>query len=315
MENFFNNKSIFQLLNKWKKHVIITVAASVVIGGFVSSPIVIAPMFKSATVLYPINLPTLSTESKTEQMLQIIQSIDIRKKMIKTFDLCRHYKINPSNRYWFSLVNDEFDGNVSFSKTEFEGVEIVVKDIDPVIASNMIDSLIKFYNEKVEVLHKQKNYEMVQIKGSEMVKKKKEIDSLESKQKEFKLKYGFIDIGSQTKELTRGYLNLVAGGKKGTEAAKEISAQLENFKDKADEYNQTSALLYAAQIQFNAIKDEYEKNLTEVQKKITYCIVVEHPFPADKKSSPIRSLIVLGFVIFSLITSIIGIAFIESRKK
>lgn len=312
MENFFNNKSLFQLIEKWKKHVIIIVASAIVVGGFISSPIVIAPRFKSSATLYPVNLPELSKESKTEQMMQIIQSMDINRHIIQSLNLGKHYKIDSTSEY-FSNVYLEFDANVTITKTEYEGVEIVVQDKDPKFASSMIDSLIKFYNTKVESMHKAKNLEMVLIRGGELKRKKVEIDSLENVMKGMRTKYGIIDYGAQAKELTRGYVNLLAGGK--TANSKQVDTLINNLKTKGGEALLLNSLIILAQKQYEFIKDDYEKNISELNKKITFAHVVSTPFPADKKSYPIRWLIVLGFAISSLVLSFTGIAIIESRKK
>ncbi len=312
MENFFNNKSLFLLVNKWKRHILIVVVSATVLGAFISSPIIITPLFKSSAVLYPVNLPEISKESKTEQMMQIIKSTDISRKLITSLHLGQHYKIDSASEF-YSNVMYELSSNLTISKTEYEGVEIVSTDKDPVFASMLIDSLIKFYNGKVETMHKAKNLEMVLIRGGELKKKQAEIDSLETLMKGLRTKYGIIDYGAQAKELTRGYVNLLASGKGA--GSRQVDTLINNLKMKGGDALLLNSLLIIAQKQFEFIKDDYEKNLSEVNKKITYAHLVSTPFPADKKSYPIRWLIVLGFAVSSLIISFIGIAFIESRKQ
>lgn len=315
MESFFKNKSFLDLINRWRIHLAVIVLVSTVLGVFISSPIVMTPKYKSTAFVYPVNVLAYSEESTTEQMLQVFSSNDIKEKMLNAFNLDKHYNLDKNDPHFYSYFLYEFSENVSISKTEYESVNINVLDKDPKVACNMVDSLISFFDQKMAELHRQKNYEMVYIKNRELNKKRNELDSLEKKQTLLKTNYNIIDIAGQTKELTRGYMNLVNSGKGESQAAREIDSTLKNFKEKTEEYNHTGALIYAAGIEYNTIKNDYEKHLSEVQKKITYSQVVEHPIPADKKAYPVRWAVVAVTLITSLIFSLMIIAFIDSKRK
>ncbi len=315
MEGYFNNKKVFGLITKWKFHLIIIVIISIVLAVVFSSPFFIKPKYKSSAILYPVNLPEFSEESYTEQMLQIIQSMYIRKNIFQAFNLAEHYKIDTTAQYYFTILNKEFESNVSFSKTEYDAVKIQVYDTDPGIASNMIDSIIKYYNYKVEILHKEKNWEVVNIKKREIEKKQADIDSLERNLKELRTKYGLLEYQLQSERLTEGYANLLVEGKGNTSASKEFKDMLSNLEDKGGEFLALNSLLWAARETYNRIKLEYEGAIREVEKNITYAQIVTHPFPADKKSYPVRWLIVLFTAIASFLMTIIVIAIIESKKE
>ena len=69
--SFFNSVELINLLAKWKKQLFLVAGASLVLSVIFSSPFFIKPKFKSVAVLYPSNLMAYSTESATEQMLQL----------------------------------------------------------------------------------------------------------------------------------------------------------------------------------------------------------------------------------------------------
>src|SRR6476620_4286090 len=107
MENtFFNSVELMRLLNKWKKHLIIIGLISLVASIFFSSPIFIKPKYKSTAIVYPSNLVAYSTESPTEQMLQIAQSTDIRERLIQRFNLAKHYDIDTTAQFYHTYVNN-----------------------------------------------------------------------------------------------------------------------------------------------------------------------------------------------------------------
>src|SRR3954465_6632549 len=95
MDNkFFNSYDLIQLVYKWRKQLIIVGLISLGASILFSSPMFIKPKYKSFAIVYPSNLIAYSTESATEQMLQLAQSYDIRNKIIDNFHLYNHYNID-----------------------------------------------------------------------------------------------------------------------------------------------------------------------------------------------------------------------------
>jgi diguanylate cyclase (GGDEF)-like protein len=100
----------------------------------------ITPKFKSFGIVYPSNISSYSDESETEQMLQILQSGDIRDSVIRKFNLSKHYEIDSTYKYFVSTIIWEYSQNVKVSKTPYEGINIEVMDKDPKIKVKLIRS-------------------------------------------------------------------------------------------------------------------------------------------------------------------------------
>jgi hypothetical protein len=66
--------------------------------------------------------------------------------------------------------------------------------------------------------------------------------------------------------------------------------------------------------EIDSVKTLYEINLSEFQKNITYSHLVESPFPADKKSYPVRWLIVV-FSAFSAVFFALLVFMVIDYKK
>jgi|YNPMSStandDraft_2_1061718.scaffolds.fasta_scaffold23364_2 capsule polysaccharide export protein KpsE/RkpR len=305
MEKIFSNRSLIQLISKWRIHLLIISIVSVVIGIIISSPMVITPKYKSTAIVYPINLYEYSKESTTEQMFQILLSNDIKFKMLDAFQLDKHYKIDRKDPLFVTYFLDEYSQNVSINKTEFESVEIKVLDKDPKIAAAMVDSLIAFYNQKVAELHKIKQKEMITIMSNAMTKKRNEIDSLEKQLTDIRVKYGIINVNTQSIEATKG---LIQGNKQAAELYK-------NLTQFADKYKEMDSLMWHYRKEFINYKCQYENAIREYNKEITYAQVVQKPFPADKKSYPVRWVIVALTLLGGLVMALIIISFIESKKN
>ncbi|PLX11143.1 MAG: hypothetical protein C0594_03990, partial [Marinilabiliales bacterium] len=106
-----------------------------------------------------------------------------------------------------------------------------------------------------------------------------------------------------------------AAGKDNTSQMKQINQILNNIKELGGEFKETSNMLWSELESYRKLKMQYDEALQEVEKEITYAQIISSPFPADKKSYPVRWVIVLLSAIATLFFTIVVVGFIESKKK
>lgn len=315
MDNFFDNQRIFQMIWRRKFHFIIVGTIAVLLSAIFSGPAFIKPKFKSTARIYPSNIWVMSEESETEQMLEILNSRDIKLKMFDAFDLDQVYKISRDDPHYLTYMFDIYNKNVNTGKTKFETVEISVMDHNPHRACNMCDSIIHFYNKKVREMHKAKDWEMVKISRKALKKKYAELDTLTERLTGMRKEYGILDFKSQVERVTEGYMNALASGRTSTSAAQEIKELYNNLAEKG-----TEARLLEDRFDFivNAIDSlttQHELYLNEYEKDITYSHVVEYPVPADKKSYPVRWLIVAFTTVSAVFLALLVFLVLDYRKR
>jgi uncharacterized protein involved in exopolysaccharide biosynthesis len=303
MEQFFRNKLLFQAINKWRIHLIIVFVISLGAGIFVSSPIVITPLFKSEAIVYPVNIFAYSEESHTEQMLQIMRSTDIKIRMLDAFRLDEHYRLKRNTPGFMAYFLNIYNNNVSINKTEYEAVVISVLDKNAELAKAMCDSIISLYNQKVTALLRAKQLENVVIFKKQMNEKKSEVDSLENLLKKWNQEFGIIDVRAQI----WGISSFTGGGQN--------TKLMESLKEKGIDYKSADSLLTSSRKEYINFKGSYEKSLSEYQKEITYTQIISNPIVADKKAFPIRWIIITVTVLVTLILALIVISFIESSQR
>jgi hypothetical protein len=247
-------------------------------------------------------------------MLEIINSNDIRLKVIDVFDLYKVYDIKKENPYSFTYIMDEYLSNVSARKTEFETVEIKVLDQDPQRASDMCDSIIHFYNEKTRELFRIKEMEMVEIRRWDLDKKYQELDSIIASLDEVRKEYGILDYNSQVPEITRGYMNALSAGRGSTSDAKKIEKLYNNISKEGSKVIWLESRFKHLTAVIDSLSIEHDFYLSEYQKNITYSHVVEYPVPADKKAYPVRWLIVAFTTISALFLALLVFLVLDYRK-
>jgi hypothetical protein len=288
---------------------------AIVLSAIFSGPNFITPKFKSTARIYPVNTSVFSDESETEQMLEVVNTRDIKLKMFKVFDLHKVYGINKNDPHYLTYMFDEYGSNVSASKTEFETVEIKVLDYDPQRACDMCDSIIHFYNKKMRAMHKVKEKEMVDILGTGLQKKYNELDSVIEKLDIVRKEYGILDYETQVPEITRGYMSALATGRGSTSDTKKIQELYNSISKEGSKAVWLESRFDYLINTIDSLTTQHDFYLAEFEKDITYSHVVEYPVPADKKSYPVRWLIVAMSTISAVFLALLVFLVLDYRKK
>lgn len=290
MDKNFNNLSLIQLIYKWKWHLLIITVIAAICGGIFSGARFITPLYKSEAIAYPANISPYSDESETEQMLQIINSQSIADSIIEKYDLWSHYGIDRNYQYAKTYMMLEYHEKVKISKTPYDAISIVVNDKDPVMACNMVNDILYYYDKKVGQLHRDKERDVVVMYEKQLAMKQQGIDSLKNE---------FNELGASA-----DLLGLLSG--------KSGKAQPNGSEPQAMDL---ATKIITEGVKYAEVRLEYEKELRFMISDLSYSNVISEPYPADKKSYPIRWVVVTLSALGALLLSILVIFIIENRKR
>ncbi len=302
MENNFSNLNVINTMIKWRMPLIIISIIAIVAGVFISSPMVITPKFKSWAVVYPSNISPYSEESETEQMYQLLQASYIRNKLVKQFDLGKHYKIDKKDPHYKSLLLYEYNDHISISKTTGEAIRIEVLDKDPRLAKDMVDAILVAYNERVKQLHKVKFKEVLELWTRAKARKLATIDSLQKQLDKLAVEDGLSNYKILSEELIKGTLGTVEGGTTRINKA-QVYKLKQALQNKGGLLFSTLESLENELSLFKGVCDEYDKALLAYDREFTYTNVIEEPFVSDKKAYPVRWVVVALSLIATLFFS------------
>ncbi|MGK0384952.1 MAG: capsular polysaccharide biosynthesis protein [Bacteroidia bacterium] len=314
MSEYKNNSHLLGLIIKWWKQLLSVAVIALVLSTVFSSPFIITPKYKSFAVLYPANIIPMGTETHTEQMMQVLDSDVIRDSVISLYHLYEAYQIDPEGESARSELTKRYQENVVYSRTEFQSVIIEVLDENPVQARDMVESIITFFNSKERSLQQEKALELVKILDVQLGKKKAEMDSMDAILTGIRQNYGILDYSLQTEYATERYLEVISTPSKKMNA-KEIEPLLNALKEKGGEFMALNEHLWRVRGSYNDLKEQLESAQRDVEKKLTYCNVITNPVVADKKSYPIRWLIVTASVLATLLISLLFLAFVENLRE
>ena len=140
------------------------------------------------------------------------------------------------------------------------------------------------------------------------------MDSMEKSLKEIRVKNGIINYDAQSKVVTREYFKTMKDEKK-AHVFREVKNMFSNLQEKGGEFIALNENLNRTRGVYNDLKLNYEASLKDMTKELTYSNVVTRAHPAEKKSYPIRWLIVLIALCSAVFTSVIVLLGIEIFNK
>lgn len=295
-EDMQNSSYFIKLIMKWKFHFMVITVAAIVVSAVFSSEFFIKPRYKSFAIIYPSNIIPYSSETPSEQLLQLLESSDIRNSVVSKFKLAAHYNIDTTSKSGLFDLIAAYQSNVEVRRTQFNSIEIKVFDTDAQIACDMVIEIINALNLKARNLQREKTKEVLAIVSNQLLVKKKQVDSVNSILQELRVKYQLLDYEVQVKEVTKSYLKALSSGAR-KESLKDIDALMRNLEEKGGEYYQMKETFDIVLESYNTSKLDYDKVMSDLNKILTYSNIVSKPYPADKKSYPIRWVIVAVSVV------------------
>jgi len=127
--------------------------------------------------------------------------------------------------------------------------------------------------------------------------------------------YKILDYTGQAKEITKGMVEVLTKQKKGTAGAKELDQWMKNLEQYGGEFEYLKNQLNFMVTQLGDLKKIYNEAVSNSNKKIVYGQRVQNPIPADKKSYPVRSMIMFLSTLAALFVAMLVILVLENKKN
>jgi capsular polysaccharide biosynthesis protein len=292
------------------------VAVVTIIGAAIfSSPFFITPKYKSTAIVYPINLRAYANESLTEQLLQLFQATAIRDSIIEKFDLATVYKIDTNNtEFRYNLINEYLD-HVIVSKTNYESVKIEVLDEDPERAKTMADEIIFQLNSQTRRLKKTEARQRMELSVTMLDHQKRYLDSINHELYKLREGNGLLDYQIQTERVTEGYMKMLSQSGVDKENLREVREMLQDLKNNGGIFMTLTQMSELGHEQYNALHIQHQEILKEIKQEYSYTDVVVNPEVADKKSYPVRWLIVVSTTLSVLLFALIVLLLFDKRWR
>ncbi|MBI3142366.1 MAG: hypothetical protein HYZ16_06030 [Bacteroidetes bacterium] len=306
------------------------------------------PKFESKGIFYPTSSTSISKallandlsgqqdalkfgeEEETEQLMQILESDAIANRIVSKYNLLRRYRIAKSTRYRYTDLYKKYFANVHVRRNQHMAIEVSVLDEDPDTAALMCRDIMDLMDSVKTSIFNQRAYDALRIVEGQYKAKEQEIRLLENQLAEFGQK-GIINYEEQAASVSDAldkakadyYASLAAA--RGNVADAKVKVMRERLDDVKADYDNLGKYggawltvkegLVLELEQFKLLKEKYEQAKVDVEQTLTYKYVTNYPSPAEKKTKPLRSMIVAVGTISAFFISALIFILIEIYRR
>jgi uncharacterized protein involved in exopolysaccharide biosynthesis len=325
-EDFDSSNFIFFLYH-WRKPLIIVTLAAIVASVIFSSPYFITPKYKSTVIMFPVSSNSISKallsenvgenqdilqfgeDEQSEQMLQILSSNRIRDRIIDKYNLMEHYNIKPETKYKYTKLYDTYEENIEFRRTEYMAVKITVLDKDPKIAAAIANDIAELLDSTKNAMQKERAVKAFKIVEAEYLKMQQEVQAKEDSLTRLR-EMGVHDYESQAEMINQQLaIELARGNKSGVKALEEKLDVLAKY---GGPYVSLRDALEYDKKQLSELKAKYDEAKIDAEEVLPQKFVVNSAYEAERKSYPVRWIIVVITTLSAFILAVLILALLDS---
>ena len=323
----FSSVKLIGFIVKWWKPIAIVTFATAIISAAAS--FLIKDKFQSTVIMFPSTTHSISKalidvqgvskadllefgmEEDADQMVQILNSDEIFQKIVQKFDLMKHYDLDPAGKLAQTKLRKEYEGNISFKRTEYLSVRVDVMDEDPQMAADIANEIAAQLDTVKNRMQKERAREGLYIVQTEFNEQSAFIKSMEDSLKAIRMK-GINDYESQAEVLNKEYATALARGDQ--RAIKALEEKLDILSEYGGEYVALKEGLELYREQLSLLKVKLKEATVDATQPISHKFVVNHAYKAEKKTYPKRSLIVIFSSLAAFMLSLFVIIGIENWR-
>ena len=319
-----NFTEITSIIWQKRKPLIIVGVISILLSSIFSGPFFIKPKFKSEVVFYPTTINSIGNamftdltqrqadplafgeEEEAENALQLLNSSALQGRIVKNFDLMNHYGIDGQSP--LTDLAKEMAKNIQFKRTRHLAVSITVLDEDPIKSAEIANGIAILYDSVKTEIQKQVSLEALQIVKDEFKNKEAEVWGLRTRLKDLGQK-GITNYEEQSRAISEELYKAVSPSK-----ISSLKKQQEELAKYAGEFTYLNETLILELESLSKLRKRFEKAKVDVEKTLPQKFVLTSASPAEKKSYPIRWLIVLVVTVIVTFSSIV-VLLIRNNKE
>lgn len=315
-----------QVLFKYFKHLTVIAIVVILLSSIFSSSYFITPLYKSIVILYPTASNSISKillsknfnnnkdilefgeDEQTEQMLQVLGSNKIRDRIIAKYNLLSHYEIKENAKFKMTTLFEEYEDKFKFRRTEYMAVKITVYDKNPQFAADMANDVAELLDSTINIMQKKIAVKAFSIVEAEYLNLKKEVKFNEDSLSVLR-GLGVHDYESQSEMFNRQLaIEMAAGNNAGVNR---LEKKLDVLAKYGGPYVSLRDALEHDKKKLSELRSKYEEARVDATESLPHKFVINSAYKAEKKSYPIRWLIVVISTFASIFVAMLVFAFVE----
>lgn len=326
----FNSSNLLLFVVRWRKPLVVAAVIAAVASVIFSSPVFIPPKYLSTVIMFPTSTASVSKallsqnpqgkqdllqfgeEEQAEQLLQILNSDEIRDRIVVKYDLLNHYRIDSTAQFKFTKLFKEYESNIQFKRTEFQSVRVDVLDTDPYIAAAIANDIAALVDSVKNRMQQERAYKAMRIAEAEYFGMRDYVQELEDSLNILR-GMGINDYESMAERFTEYYAKAILEGNQ--RAMTKLEEQLSTLSKYGGAYVSIRDILEHEKKQLSHLRVKYKEARVDAEQTLPHKFIVNNAVPAEKKTYPIRWLIVLVSTTSAFLFTLLFIIALENVRN
>ncbi|MDF1572127.1 MAG: Wzz/FepE/Etk N-terminal domain-containing protein [Bacteroidales bacterium] len=307
-----NFSSVDLLIYMWKKRWILIIVTFLAGVTSIIVSLQITEKYESTVVMFPTTGASISKsllsanyqgrqsvygfgeEEQAEQLLQVLNSEQIRGRIIEKYNLMEHYGIDPESKYPYTKLANQYTDNISFRRTELMSVEISVMDTDPQVAADIANDI----SDLIDTVYNEMKQARA-LAAFELVKK----EYIEAQLDVRILRDSLETVGEDMSASLR-----MAGGTSLAFLARALATHGGTFITLTNHLDHETERLAD-------LRQRYQEARVEAEQELPHKFIVDRAYASEKKAYPKRSVIVMVSAAAAFLFTLILLVIVDSLKE
>lgn len=322
--DYFDSTDLLFYIWRHRKILIIISVLAFIISFFVS--VLIPPEYKSSVVMFSVtgtpvskslisenysgtnNLFEAGNEQNTENLLQVLNSDEIRDRIIQKHNLFRHYGIDPDSKYPRTKIYSRYKSNIKIKRTPLMSVVIEVLDKDPQMAADIANDIAALVDTVFHRIFQQRTSEAFKLVETEYLNVEESLKTLQDSIAKIR-KLGINHYETQSERYYEAYAKAIA--ENNHKAADILANQIKVISKYGTQYISLRDQLVHETARYARIKQKYAESKMELEQTLARKYIVNNAVKPEKKAYPKIGLIILVSVVCSFLTGLIVLLLID----
>lgn len=251
-------------------------------------------------------------EEDAERLLQLINSDQVRNRIIEEHDLWTVYGIKRDQKGAHTLIGREYNDNVTARLTKFGSVEVAVMDEKPERAAEIANDIANFADSVSNKMRTDRAMLAFRYAEQSLKSLQEEVRVMEDSMKVLQ-EMGVYSYLDQIAALTDQFGTALAEGH--PDRAKSIKNEMDFLSKYGTAYTKLKASLEESYTKLGVLKKRYDLMKIDVESNIPAMRIVDTASAADKKSYPVRWLIVALSTVSAFVFVVIFMLLLDNFNR
>ena len=323
--------SVVNFFWRWRKVFIISCAIAAVIATVVTHPSITKPKYRAQHIFYPTKNNSISNalltelnqrqqdplefgeEIEAEKALQIIQSGTLLGRLVRNFDLMKHYGIDPKKeKYPQYALDNKIKENFNFERTRYLSIKIEVLDEDPLMAAKLANGIADLYDSIKTEVQNQIATPALDIVRRALEEKQRKIQKIKDELRDLGTK-GITNYEEQSRALAEEIYKAQSSGKTGQ--LQQLLNERKQLVANGGDFIALNELIKLEEEKESNLITQFEKRQVDVGERLSHKFTVESATVPEIKFWPKRSFVLLLSLLSTFLATAILLITIELFSK